>query len=121
MEQQPQTEQDSSSGDEAARAAKREQRINEGLERAVRTGRRIDDWTAKHIARLLDPGDGLLHVFAESGALPPGIEGELTSAVEVLQDVGLEEQLPRVEALGDYIAGRLIRSEMPYWNDPSME
>jgi hypothetical protein len=38
--------------DEATRAAERERHINERLATAWRTGRRIDDWTAKHIARL---------------------------------------------------------------------
>jgi hypothetical protein len=26
-----------------------------------------------------------------------------------------------MEALREYFGGRLIRSAMPYWNDPSME
>lgn len=109
------------SPDEAARAAERENRIREGLERAWRTGRRIDDWTAKHIARSLDPGDGPLHQLAETGAVPPGIEADLAIAAEVVQDIDSEQELGRIVALGEYVAGRLIRSEMPYWNDPSME
>lgn len=106
--------------DEAA-AAERERLINGGLEDAWRTGRRIDDLTAKRIARMLDPGSGPLHEFVETGAIPDGIESELAAAGEVLQDVGLEPHLPRTTALGEYFAGRLIRSELPYWNDESME
>jgi hypothetical protein len=120
MEQQPQHEGDLPS-DETARAAKRERRITEELEIAWRTGQRIDDWTAKQIARGFDPGEGPLHEFAATGAILPGIEVDLTVAAEVTQDLESEADLPRITALGEYFAGRLIRTEIPYWNDPSME
>jgi hypothetical protein len=120
MEQQPNYE-SGLSPDEVARAVEREKRIRVGLERAWRTGRRIDDWTAKHIARLLDPGDGPLHEFAQTGAVPPGVEADLAMAAEVVQEIDAETELPRIVALGEYLGGRLIRSEMPYWNDPGME
>ena len=119
MERKPQYKNDLSSGEAAH--VQRENRIREGLDRAWRTGRRIDDWTAKHIAMLLDPGDGPLHEFVERGAVPPGIEADLAIAAEVVKDLDAEPELPRVVALGEYLAGRLIRSDMPYWNDPSME
>jgi hypothetical protein len=108
--------------EEAARAAERERRIKARLDIAWRTGRRIDDWTAKHIARGFDPGEGPLHEFATTGAIPPGIEADLTAAGEVAQDLESEGvDLPRITALGEYFTGRLIKTEMPYWNEPSME
>lgn len=107
--------------DEAARAAETERLIHEGLDQAWRTGRRIDDLTAKRIARELDPGSGPLHEFVETGAVPADMELDLATAEEVVRDLKLEPRIPWITALGEYCAGRLIRSEMPYWNDPSME
>jgi hypothetical protein len=108
--------------DEAALAAQRLTRILDGLEAAWRTGRRIDDLTAKRIARLFDPGSGPLHEFAETGAVPPGVELELAVAQEIAQDLELEQShIPWITALDEYFGGRLIKSEIPYWNDPSME
>ena len=120
MEGQPQYEA-GLPAEEAARAAERERRIKEALQAAWRRGRRIDDWTAKHIAQTLDPGDGPLHEFAETGAIPEGMEAELAIAAEVIQDLDIQEELPPLTALGEYFAGRLLKSAMPYWNDPSME
>jgi hypothetical protein len=119
MEHQPHHE-SALPADETA-VAERERQIAEGLELAWRTGRRVDDLTAKRIARTLDPGDGPLHEFAETGAIPAGIEGDLATAAEVVQDIGLGTHLPRIAALGDYLTGRLIKTEMPYWNEPGME
>jgi hypothetical protein len=121
MEYQPQ-EQDLPA-DEAARAAERRARIRGGLEDAWRTGRRINDLTAKRIARELDPGSGPLHEFAQTGAVPEGVDADLVTAEEVLRDLELEHEppIPWMEALREYFGGRLIRSAMPYWNDPSME
>lgn len=107
--------------DEEARAREREQLIRAGLKVAWRRGRRIDDLTAKRIARQLDPGSGPLHEFAETGAIPDGVEADLAVAGEVVEDLGDESHLPRITALGEYLAGRMIKSELPYWNDPSME
>ncbi len=102
--------------DEAALVVQRKSQINEALEQAWRTGRRIDDLTAKRIARALTPGSGALHVFAETGAIPEDMEIELELACEV------EPNLKSwIAALDHYCRGRLIRTEMPYWNDPSME
>lgn len=121
MEQQPRHE-EGLPVDEAALAVERHARIGDGLEEAWRTGRRIDDLTAKRIARELDPGSGPLHHFAETGAIPPGAETDLVVAEEVAQDLELEQsRIPWITALGEYFDGRLIKSEMPYWNDPSME
>ncbi len=108
-------------GDEAARAAERDRLIAEGIERAMRRGHRIDDLTAKRIAQALDPGSGPLHEFAETGAIPPDIDVDLDAAREVVQDLQPEAELPRLDALADYFDGRLLKNEMPYWNDPSME
>jgi hypothetical protein len=103
--------------DEAALAAERHVRILDGLEDAWRTGRRINDLTAKRIARELDPGSGPLHDFAESGGIPPDIGADLAVAEEVLRDVALEQRIPWVAALRRYVDGRLIKSEMPYWHE----
>jgi hypothetical protein len=107
--------------DEKAHAEEREQLIRAGLDAAWRRGQRIDDLTAKRIARQLDPGIGPLHEFAETGAIPEGIEAELAAAAGVLEGLGQEPYLPRITALGEYLDGRPIRTEMPYWNDESME
>lgn len=107
--------------DQTALAAERERQINEGLEHALRKGGRIDDLTAKRIARTLDPGSGSLHAFAETGAILPDVELDLATAQEVVRDIGLEQHLPRIAALREYVEGRLIKTEMPYWNDPSMD
>lgn len=107
--------------EEAAAAAAREERIAEALTKAWRTGHPIDDWTAKHIARALDPGDGALHEFAETGAIPAGIEADLVAAREVARDLESDGDFPRIIALAEYLAGRLVKTEMPYWNDESME
>lgn len=111
------------SADEAAYAAERQARIRGGLEDAWRTGRRINDLTAKRIARELDPGSGPLHEFAETGAIPEDMEADLVVAEEVVRDLELEDELPIpwVGALREYFGGRLIRTAMPYWSDPSME
>lgn len=115
MEQQPQHE--DGLADEATVAVERERHINEALEQAWRTGRHIDDLTAKRIARTLTPGSGALHVFAETGAIPEDMGVELEMACEVAPE--LKETW--IAALDHYCRGRLIKSEMPYWNDPSME
>lgn len=107
--------------DEVALAAQRRERIDEGLEVAERTGRRIDDVTAKQIAKEFDPGSGPLHDFAETGAIPDGIEVDLDAVRLVLQDLDSEEHVPWVTALGEYFAGRVIKSGLPYWNDKSMK
>ncbi len=113
---------ENSPGDKAALAAERHVRILDGLEDAWRTGRRINDLTAKRIARELDPGSGALHEFAETGAISSGAEVDLAVAQEVAQELELERShIPWITALGEYFDGRLIKSEMPYWNDPSME
>lgn len=110
------------SGDEATIAAEPRTRIDGGLDDAWRTGRRIDDLTAKRIARELDPGSGPLHEFAETGAIPPDIEADMTTAREVARDLELERShIPWIIALREYFDGRVIKTEMPYWNDPSME
>jgi hypothetical protein len=121
MEQQPQQPGDLPA-DEAARTAERQARIHGGLEDAWRTGRRINDLTAKRIARELDPGSGPLHDFAETGAIPEDMEADLMAAEEVATDLQLEQShIPWVAALRKYVDGRLIRSAMSYWDDPSME
>jgi hypothetical protein len=122
MEQGPHYESDLPA-DEAAVAVERFARIQDGLEIAWRRGRRIDDLTAKRIARELDPGGGPLHVFADTGAIPEGMDADLVTAEEVVQDLELDHEpsLPWITALREYFGGRLIRSAMPYWNDPSME
>jgi hypothetical protein len=109
--------------DEAARAAERHARIHDGLDEAWRTGRRINDLTAKCIARELDPGSGPLHDFAETGAISDDMEADLVAAEEVVRDLELEQELPIpwVAALREYVNGRLIKSAIPYWGDPSME
>ena len=103
--------------------AEREQRINDALEDAQRKGRRVDDLTAKRIARELDPGGGALHTFVETGAIADEADADLTSATEVLMDLELtrEPYNPWVTALGEYFNERLIKSELPYWNDEYME
>jgi hypothetical protein len=103
--------------------AERERRINDALEDAQRKGRRIDDLTAKHIARELDPGSGALHAFVETGAIADEADADLVSATEVLMDLELtrEPYNPWITALGEYFNGRLIKSELPYWNDEYME
>jgi len=73
------------SPDDESIAAERRGRIDEGLETAGRQGRRIDDLTAKRIARELDAGSGPLHDFAETGAIPEGVEADLDTARLVLQ------------------------------------
>lgn len=103
--------------DEAAAAKERERLINEALEQARRTGRRIDDLTAKRIARALTPGSGALHVLAETGAIPEDMEVELELASEVVPE--LKETW--IAGLDQYCRQRLIKTEMPYWNDASME
>jgi len=105
------------SGAEAAAAAQRERLINEALEQAWRTGRRIDDLTAKRIARTLTPGSGALHVFAEIGAIPEEMETEL----EIAREVVPERRETWIAALDQYCQHRLIKTEMPYWNDANME
>lgn len=122
MEQQPHHEEDLPA-DEAAIDFERTVRITDGLEDAWRTGRRINDLTAKRIARELDPGSGPLHDFAETGAIPDGIEADLATAEEIVRDLELDHEpyIPWIAALREYLGGRLIRSELPYWNDPSME
>jgi len=107
--------------EEAAAAAAREQRISDGLHRAWRMGRPIDDWTAKHIASTLDPGFGPLHEFVETGAISSGIEVDLAGASEVAQELELQGTLPWITALGEYLDGRLMKTEMPFWNDEGME
>lgn len=119
MEQQPRHT-EGLPADETALAAEREQHINEGLDQAWRVGRRIDDLTAKRIARELTPGSGALQLFVETGAIPPGMEVELAAAEEVARDLELAQHLPWITALGEYLSSRLMKSEMPYWNDPSM-
>jgi hypothetical protein len=84
-------------------------------------GRPIDDWTAKHIASTLDPGFGPLHEFVETGAIPPGIETDLAAASEVAQELELQGTLPWITALGEYLGGRLMKTEMPFWNAEGME
>jgi hypothetical protein len=116
MEQQPRRGERVSRA-EAAAAAQRERLIGEALEQAWRTGRRIDDLTAKRIARALTPGSGALHVFAETGALPEEMEAEL----EIAGDVAPERKDTWIAALDQYCRHRLIKTEMPYWNDQSME
>lgn len=116
MEQQPRHG-ERLSGAEAAAAARRERLINEGLEQAWRNGRRIDDLTAKRIARALTPGSGALHVFAETGAIPEEMEVDLGMAGEVVP----ERRETWIAALDQYCRQRLIKTEMPYWNDESME
>ena len=91
--------------------------IYDGLEEAWRTGRRIDDLTAKRIARKLDPGSGPLHDFAETGAIPDGMDVHLAVAEEVIRDLEIRSDIPWVRALREYFDGRLIRSEMPNWSD----
>jgi hypothetical protein len=120
MEHEPRHEENMSSDDEA-RAREREQLIRSGLTVAWRRGRRIDDLTAKRIAQQLDPGSGSLHEFAETGAIADSIDADLTAAGEVVRDLEQEPHLPRLTALGEYFAGRIIKSELPYWNDPGME
>ena len=105
----------------AAEAAAREGRIVEALGQAWRTGRPIDDWTAKQIARTLDSGDGPLHTFAETGAIPTGIEADLVAAREIAQGLELGGDFPPILALGEYLAKRPVKAEMPYWNDEGME
>src|SRR5258708_1300612 len=78
--------------DEEAIAAERYARIQDGLEEAWRTGRRINDLTAKRIARELDPGDGALHDFAGTGAIPEGMDADLAVAEEVTRDLELEHE-----------------------------
>lgn len=120
MEQQPHNYEDLS-GDETDRPVDWARRIYDGLEEAWRTGRRIDDLTAKRIARAIDPGDGPLHEFVGTGAIPDGMETQLTVADEVVEDLEMKSQLPWIGALREYFDGRLLKSAMPYWNDPSME
>ena len=103
--------------DKAAVAAERERFINEALEQAWRNGRRIDDLTAKRIARELTPGSGALQVFAETGAIPEDMEVELDLASEVVPE--LKETW--IAGLDQYCRQRLIKTEMPYWNDASMD
>lgn len=119
MEQQPQQVADLS--EEAAALTEYERLIHEGVDQAWHRGQRIDDLTAKRIARSFDPGSGPLHEFAETGAIPDEIEVDVESAVEVLRDLQAEARIPWLAALDEYFAGRLIKSELPYWNDPSME
>jgi hypothetical protein len=111
------------SADEATRAAERHARIYDGLDEARRTGRRINDVTAKRIVRKLDPGSGPLHDFAETGAIADDMEADLVAAEEVVRDLELQDELPIpwVAALREYVNGRPIKSAMPYWDDPSME
>jgi hypothetical protein len=106
MEQQP--HQEGLPADEVAGAPERERLIREGLDDARRKGRRINDLTAKRIARELDPGSGPLHEFAETGAIPDGVETD-------------EAYGPWIGALREYFGGRLIRSAMPHWNEPGMD
>lgn len=119
MEQQP--HHGDLAADEAARAAERQAHIRDGLEEARRTGRRINDLTAKRIARELDPGSGPLHEFVETGAVPDDVEADLAAAEEVARDLEAQAHIPWVRALREYFGGRLLRSAMPYWNDPNME
>jgi hypothetical protein len=42
-------------------------------------------------------------------------------AEEVAQELEEELHLPWIAAFREYIGGRLIKSELPDWNDPSME
>lgn len=116
MEQQPRHG-ERLSGVEAGAIARRERLINEALEYAQRNGRRIDDLTAKRIARVLTPGSGALQVFAETGAIPEEMEGDLEIAGEVVP----ERKETWIAALDQYCRRRLIKTEMPYWNDASME
>jgi hypothetical protein len=109
-------EREQGKGDETEALA-RDGLINEALEHAWRTGRRINDLTAKRIARTIEPGGGPLHVFAETGAIPEEMEAELEIACEVAPE--LKETW--IAALDQYCRGRLIKTEMPYWNDESME
>lgn len=120
MEKQPRKH-DELPADEAARREAQVRRIYNGLEDAWRKGRRIDDLTAKRIAREIDPGDGPLHEFVETGAIPDGMDVHLAVAEEVVQDLEMRSSIPWIGALREYFDGRLIRSEMPYWNDPGME
>ena len=108
--------------DQAAGAAERERRINQGLAAARHEDRRIDGLTAKRIARALDPGSGPLHEFAETGAVPEDMEADLAAGEVVARDLGLEEAyFPWIAALRVYLDGRLIKGPLPGWNDPSME
>jgi hypothetical protein len=120
MERQPQHHEDLS-GHETASFYERVRRIYEGLESAWRTGRRIDDLTAKRIAREIDPGGGPLHEFVGTGAIPVGMYVDLAVAEEIVEDLEMKSHIPWIGALREYFDGRLIKSEMPYWNDPSME
>jgi hypothetical protein len=70
--------------------AKREWTINKALAYAQRMRRCIDDLTAKRIACELDPGSGPLHDLAETGAIPPDIDVDLSVAEDVARGLGLD-------------------------------
>lgn len=120
MERQPEHYEDLP-GDEAADPEEQVRSIYDGLEDAWRKGRRIDDLTAKRIAGQLDPGSGPLHDFAETGAIPDGMDVHLAVAEDVVKDMEMTSHIPWVGALREYFDGRLLKSELPYWNDLGME
>jgi hypothetical protein len=120
MEGQPRNHEDLPA-DETDRREAQVRRIYDGLEDAWCRGRRIDDLTAKRIAREIDPGSGPLHEFAETGAIPDGMDTHLAVAEEVVEDLAMQSNIPWIGALREYFDGRLIRSEMPYWNEPGIE
>jgi hypothetical protein len=106
--------------DEAARVAEYQRLVNEGIDRARQAQRPIDHLTAKRIAQELSPGSGPLYELAETGAIAETIEFDLALAEEVAQDLEIEDlHSPWIAALREYLDGRLIRSELPGWNDPS--
>jgi hypothetical protein len=92
------------------------QQINDAIERATFQGRWIDDLTAKRIARFLEPGDGPLHDFAETGAILPDME----VALEAAHHGAPEAQIWTAE-LGLYCQHRRQKDAMPYLNEAGME
>jgi hypothetical protein len=107
--------------EEAAAVAEYERLVNEGLEQAQQERRRIDDLTAKRIARDLDPGSGSLHELAETGVIPEWIGVDLESAQEVALDLEMESRLSWILALDEYCRARLIRSDLPGWDELGAE
>lgn len=116
MEQQPRNEEELRA-EQSAVAAERDHLIDEAVEHAWNTGRSINDLTAKRIARTLTPGSGAMQAFVESGAILENMETELEIACEVSPE--LKETW--IAAFDQYCRGRLMKTELPYWNDASME
>lgn len=117
MEREPHHDEDLP-GDELARAAEFQRLVNEGIDRARQEQRPIDHLTAKCIAQELHPGDGPLCEFAETGAIAETVEFDLVLAEEVAQDLEIEElHSPWIAALREYLDRRLIRSELPGWDE----